>query len=42
MKMNLMFAKDITERKKVDNKQQGLQDRALGHTCGDRDWMRGK
>ncbi len=42
MKVNLMFAEDITEREKVKDKQQGPQDRALGNTFGDKDWMRSK
>ncbi len=34
--MNSMFSEDIAEREKVDDKKEGPQDRALGHTTVDR------
>jgi hypothetical protein len=32
VEVNVQFAEDIAEGKKVDDEQEGPQDRALGHT----------
>ena len=36
MKMDVVFAEDIAKRKEVDDEEKGPQDRALGHSSGDR------
>ena len=39
MKINVIFSKYVAKGKKVDDKEQGSKDRALGHTGCDRGWM---
>lgn len=37
-----MFMEDVTNREKVDDEEQGSQDRSLWHTCGNVDWVGGE
>lgn len=38
MEIDIEFTENIAEGKKVDDKEKGPQDRALGHTCSDWGW----
>ena len=35
MKLNMKFPENVTKRQKINNKQEGAKDRALGNTTGD-------
>ena len=39
MKLYVVFTEDVAKGKNVNDEEQGPQDRALRHTCGDWEWM---
>lgn len=39
MEADAVFVENITKGKEVNDKEKGPQDRALGHTSGNRGWV---
>lgn len=42
MKVNVIFVENINNEKEANDEEKGPQDRALGHTTGNKGWLGSK